>query len=420
MPISPADRSAILEGAAALLAANRKKGHDSAFKRSYSYVCPSRFEYQWQWFWDSCFHAIALTHIDPNAAKQELRNLWSVQDGDGFIPHMIFWGTRLFSSPTGYLQSKPSWRPKMTALIQPPVLAQAALRVADKTQDKDFLREAIDHCKRYYLWLRDHRDPDADGLISVISPYETGMDHLPAYDEALGNRSPSRWGLQIRDRLLDIGNLTLGRGYDLPAIFRRDTFNVEDVMMNCLYAQGLRAIASMCANAGQDAEAAPFTRMAERTEQTILSKCYDSRAEAFWSLAGKKERPLRTLTVASLMPLLLSGLPKDIAARLVERHLLNAREFWLPYLVPTVAKSERAFKAGETFLIWRGPSWINTNWLLVQGLRQHSFHEPARHIAEKSAELVLKSGFREYYNPLTGEGYGAKDFGWSTLVVDML
>jgi glycogen debranching enzyme len=420
MPISPADRSAIHEGAAALLAANRKKGRDSAFKRDYSYVCPSRFEYQWQWFWDSCFHAVALTHVDHAAAKQELRTLWSIQQSDGFIPHMVFWGTRFLSSPTGYLQSKPSWRPKMTALIQPPVLALAALRVADATQDKDFLREAIDHCKRYYLWLRDRRDPDADSLISVISPYETGMDHLPAYDEALGAKSPSRWGLQVRDRLLDIGNLTLGRGYNLPVVFKRDKFNVEDVLMNCLYAQGLRAIAAMCVKAGQEGEAAPFAKMAGRTEQAVLSKCYDPRADAFWSLAGKKEQPLRTLTIASLMPLLLDGLPKDIASRLVERHLLSPSEFWLPYPVPTISKSERAFKADETFLIWRGPSWINTNWLLFQGLRKHGFHEPARHIAERSAELVLKSGFREYYNPLTGQGYGAKDFGWSTLIVDML
>jgi len=33
---------------------------------------------------------------------------------------------------------------------------------------------------------------------------------------------------------------------------------------------------------------------------------------------------------------------------------------------------------------------------------------------------VSRSGFREYYNPLTGTGYGARGFAWSTLIVDML
>lgn len=37
-----------------------------------------------------------------------------------------------------------------------------------------------------------------------------------------------------------------------------------------------------------------------------------------------------------------------------------------------------------------------------------------------SAHLVLKSGYREFYNPLTGKGYGERNFGWSTLLVDML
>jgi hypothetical protein len=33
--------------------------------------------------------------------------------------------------------------------------------------------------------------------------------------------------------------------------------------------------------------------------------------------------------------------------------------------------------------------------------------------------LVEKSGFREYYDPVTGEGHGAREFTWSGLLVDM-
>ena len=60
------------------------------------------------------------------------------------------------------------------------------------------------------------------------------------------------------------------------------------------------------------------------------------------------------------------------------------------------------------------------NWLIARGLRHHGYREQADAIAASSAELVLKSGFREFYNPLTGEGYGARDFGWSTLVLDLI
>jgi hypothetical protein len=33
---------------------------------------------------------------------------------------------------------------------------------------------------------------------------------------------------------------------------------------------------------------------------------------------------------------------------------------------------------------------------------------------------IDREGFREYYNPHTGRGHGARDFGWSTLVVDLV
>jgi hypothetical protein len=35
-------------------------------------------------------------------------------------------------------------------------------------------------------------------------------------------------------------------------------------------------------------------------------------------------------------------------------------------------------------------------------------------------KIIQLSGFREYYNPFTGQGYGAKHFTWSGLVVDMM
>ena len=420
LPLSRTEASAIRDGARELLLGNLKRGKDPVSKREYSYVCPSRRSYPWQWFWDSCFHAVALCHVDLNLAMGELRTLWSVQDQDGFIPHIVHWGSRVIVDFLAYGQSKLSLRPRTSALIQPPVLAQAALHVAERSQDQAFLNEALDRVKRYYLWLQDHRDPDADGLISVISPYETGMDHLPAYDEALGLRNPSRLGLVLRDRLLDLENLLLGRNYNLAAIFRRDRFNVEDVMVNCLYAQGLRAIARMCTMTGDEAGYGSFTRMAERTEQAVLSKCYDDDDGAFWSLASHKETPLRVLTVGSLFPILLESLPQKHLDSLVESRLLNEGEFWLPYPIPSVARSEPSFRPGERLLIWRGPTWINTNWLITQGLQRHGYDEVAQAISRKSAELILKSGFREFYNPITGQGYGAQRFGWSTLVVDML
>ena len=47
------------------------------------------------------------------------------------------------------------------------------------------------------------------------------------------------------------------------------------------------------------------------------------------------------------------------------------------------------------------------------------FDAEANVVRDSIRALIEKSGFREYYNPFTGEGYGARNFTWSGLVVDM-
>ena len=39
---------------------NVRTGFDPYYQQRYTYVMPSIGRYEWQWFWDSCFHAIAL------------------------------------------------------------------------------------------------------------------------------------------------------------------------------------------------------------------------------------------------------------------------------------------------------------------------------------------------------------------------
>ena len=59
-------------------------------------------------------------------------------------------------------------------------------------------------------------------------------------------------------------------------------------------------------------------------------------------------------------------------------------------------------------------------WEIFNGLKKHGYEKEADNLREKTIQLIQKSGFREFFNPFSGEGYGAVDFSWSTLVVDMI
>ena len=186
--------------------------------------------------------------------------------------------------------------------------------------------------------------------------------------------------------------------------------------MNVFYALSLRALARL------DDELGPvYAARAQRTEAALLERCYDERTGLFFDLAGRRERPVRVSTWSSLAPLALTSLPEDVRIRLVEDHLLHPRRYRAPCGIPSVALEEPTFKPGfALWKCWRGPSWVNTAWLLAPALRELGYAQEAQRIVRSLLVAADRHGFREYYNPLSGRGLAARGFGFSTLLIDLL
>ena len=408
------DRATLEDGARRILLGNLREGRADWNGKSYRFVCPALRGYPFQWFWDSCFHSIALIHLDTDLARAELTTLLSAALPSGFIPHLIFWEEEKREEFLSHnLVGRTSQHYSST--MQPPIIAYAVERVYRATGDEAFLSAAIPPLVAYYRWLRSNRDPDGDGLLSTLQPEESGMDCSPKYDEDLHLTELSNQGFIQELRKLYQAYEPL-RGDDLR-ILAADLFSFEDVMVNSIYAFGLRALVRLLE--GRE-EAAEFTRDADKCRDALLSKCWDEEAGGFFDLSGAGERVVKVLTISSLMPLILEDLPRETVRRMVEGPLTSPEHFWLPYPLPSVAASEPRFMPGNPYgFIWRGPTWMNTNWFLSHALRRHGYPELADHIVAKSHEVIESGGFREYYNPYNGEPYGARDFGWSTIVLDM-
>ena len=397
-----------------ILLGNLRRGTAEWNGQEYSFVVPSLTGYPFQWFWDSCFHAIALIHIDLNQAKAELDTLMSAALTNGFIPHIIFWE----SEKRDYFLSRnlvATINPNFSSTIQPPILAYAVERVYHATGDEAFLQRSLPVLVKYYRWLKENRDPDGDGLLAIIQPEEAGTDCSPKYDEILGLTDLSNKGfIEALNKIYSSYELIRS---DETGMLNADVFHVEDVLVNSIYALGLQSLARLLGNSIESLE---FRDDASKTMESLVNKCWDVDTEAFLDLNGLQEIPNRTVTISSLMPIILPDLSPDIVKRLVEKWIISEDHFWLPYPLPSVPASNSKFIPGDPHgFIWRGPSWINTNWFITKGLKLHGYHELADDISAKSLACIQKSGFREYYNPYTGEGLGAKNFGWSTLILDM-
>jgi hypothetical protein len=391
-----------------LLAGNWRAGW-LADGTPYGFTCPAPPRYRHQWYWDSCFHAIVWRHFQPARAREELRTLIRGGRLDGFIPHTIFWHDSAGWRRAPFYATHSMRGNRATAHIQTPLLALAwELVAAASPEDPGFRAEGLDALRLHYDWLERDRDPDGDGLISIIHPDESGLDDSPKYDAVFGWMShymPGYVWLVERSRRLR---------YDSRAIIARYEEHVEDVMVNVFYALSLHALARLTGEVQYEIRAA-------RTEQALLEHCWDDERGLFWDLAGRDHAPQRISTWSSLAPLALPSLPESIARRLIEEHLLDPRRYGAPFAIPSVSMEEPSFRAGwHLFRCWRGPAWINTVWLLAPALRRFGYGAEADRILGSCVKLVERHGFREYYNPLTGDGLAAGRFGWSTLLVDLL
>ncbi|HEV7883771.1 MAG TPA: hypothetical protein VGO81_09380, partial [Solirubrobacteraceae bacterium] len=190
----------------------------------YAYTCPAPPRYRHMWHWDSCFHAIAWRHVDAARARAELRTVLRSGRPDGFLPHTVFW-----HAPAGWRRAPlyatrgffGDWH---TETIGPPLLAFAWEIVAEASVDEPgFRTEALAALGAHMDWLEHHRDPDGDGLLSIVAPDESGLDDSPKYEPVFGRLTHDRPGYWL---LMERGRRA---GWDSRRLIQRHDHNVEDV-----------------------------------------------------------------------------------------------------------------------------------------------------------------------------------------------
>ncbi|HWD69847.1 MAG TPA: hypothetical protein VG293_06600 [Solirubrobacteraceae bacterium] len=359
----------------------------------FGYTSPSPRHYPWQWYWDSCFAAIARRDLDPAKSRRELESLLASATPDGFIGHTIFWDLPLRGARR-LIYNVTESRPTMTASIQPPLLAWAwSLAVGDPALEP--------RIARHLDWFEHHRDLDGDGLIWIVQPDESGLDASPQFDPVW------RWRCHDLPGFLQLVHHNRRLRYDLRAVADSGWPVMCELVTNVLYSLSRTA-------AGRPS-----------LTPALLERCYDERTGLFRPLVRPAIRTHIPVTWTALAPLALPDLPEPIGRRLVEEHLLDPSRFWLPAGVPSVAADETSFRADDRgrfvrHRYWRGPAWINTAWLVWLGLTRLGYESQADELAGRIVTTVERAGLREYFDPFDGAGMGQRHFAWSTLVLELL
>jgi hypothetical protein len=379
----------VRELARGTLASNWTEGEREGMP--FAFTRPSPERYPWQWYWDSCFHAIVWRRFDPERSRRELCTLLAAAREDGFIGHTIFWQSPVRGVRRLYYNVLDD-DDFTTATIQPPMLAWAwRAAVGDPAAEPAIVA--------HHAFVRGERDLEGDGLLWLLAPDESGLDASPQFDPIWRQRAQGLPGF------LELVHRNRRLRFRISAVRDAGGPLVCEVVTNVLHALSELALGR------------------PSLTPALVERLYDERSGVFLPQAWPPCEERIPLTWSALAPLALPDLPEAIGRRLVEEHLLSER-FWTPVAPPSVATDEPSFSLREHALgvrrYWRGPTWVNSGWLLWLGLVRLGYEEHARRLADGIGRAVQRGGLREFYDPWDGHGMGAVDFGWSALALEML
>src|SRR6056297_127639 len=413
------------------------------------FTIPSKGLYPFQWKWDSGFIAIGFAHYDMVKAKTEIKTLLDAQWENGFIPHIVFHtdDDSYFPGPDFHrsdLHPLSSKKYKSTGMTQPPItgfVLQEMYRIAD---DKEimltFIKEQIDKVYKNHQYFYDNRDPQDEGLVYIYHNWESGTDNSPVWDDIWKTMNPPEYTFERKDtthvdaaqrpskreydHYLYIIDIAKEHHYDDAKIAELSPFLVQDPLFNAMLIKSNQALIDLLELIGDnESKIDTLKKWQRKSIESFNSKLFDTDLGAYVHYDLRNEKAIRHISSSSFSPLF-ANIPDQERAKVLVETMMNKFGGDDKYLCASFDPENDRFNPRK---YWRGPVWVNLNWMLYYGLKNYNFNEVAERVKKDSIELIKRDGFFEYFDCRkdTGEadrkGYGGNNFSWSAaLIIDLL
>jgi Mannosylglycerate hydrolase MGH1-like glycoside hydrolase domain len=341
--------------------------------------------------WDTFFAASLAATGNRDLAYADAMEMLREETPAGFVPN--------YARPGGW---------KSFDRSEPPVGAITVLGLYRQFHDLWFLRDTFEPLLRWNRWWAENRtrgnylvwgtdpgnqpvNPDDHSIGTLqAAKFESGLDNSPMYDDAPFDSTAHRM------RLADVGLISL-------------------------YVADCNALAEIARVLGKNAEARELGSRGEKY-RSALRTLWDDKTGIFLNKNLDNGAFSHRLSPTNFYPLLAGAATPEQAARMVKEHLLNPSEFWGDWVLPSIMRSDPAFRDQD---YWRGRVWGPMNYLVYLGLLNYDQPEARKLMAERSLVLFEKEWkqnghVHENYNAITGAGddVGSSDrfYHWGALL----
>jgi hypothetical protein len=332
-------------------------------------------------------------------------------------------------------------------MTQPPMLAEAIVKVGSKmnsVERKSWYQDMYPALVAYHQWLYRERDPHDDGLVLLIHPWESGLDNSPPWINQLHMHSRPWWITFVEKTKLDKLALLFRRdtqhvppgqrlnnidallyysvlqrlkrkNWDIDAILNRSHFAVEDLAFNSILIRANTHLENIARSIGHELPTELKDSIA-KSEQA-LDSLWDGFNSEYFSRNFVTHKLIKESSIATLLPLYSGKISQERAETLVKK-LHDKDMFKSKYPIASVPLRSKSYKE---LGYWQGPTWVNTNWLIIDGLERYGFSQEAEAIKKSTLQLISDHGCYEYFSAIDGRPAGAKNFSWTaSLTLDIV
>jgi hypothetical protein len=325
--------------------------------------------------WDTFFAATMAGIGDKDLAYADALETLREETAQGFVPNYARAG---------------NW--KSADRSEPPVGAITVLGLYRQFHDRWFLDDAFAPLLSWNRWWHQHRS--LEGFIVL------GSD--PQNEPAnLDDNSRGTWQGAVFESGLDNSPMYDGTFYNNHT----HLLEYADVGMTSLYIADCDALAEIADTLGKASEAGELKQRAQ-DYRARLATLWSEQAGIFLNKDLHTGQWNTRLSPTNFYPLLAKTATPDQARTMIDRHLMNPKEFWGEWVIPSIARDDPAFKDQN---YWRGRIWGPMNYLVYLGLENYPDASTRSQFAQKSYDLFLKEWtehghVHENYNAITGSG----------------
>ena len=395
-----------------------------------TYTVPTHGLYPFQWNWDSCLTALGQAHFDEARAWTEIETLFEHQWEDGMVPHIIF-----HKEDDGYFPGPDVWntgRPVPTSgITQPPVAGFAVRRLYERATDKALaerkIRQLLPKIHKWHEWFFRCRDPEATGLAAIIHPWETGRDNSVDWDDAFSrvptdgvlpftrrdtqHANPEHRPTQEQyERYIWLVQTFRNLNWDNSVLHDHSPFRVVDPGFNAILLRSCADLAEIADHLGEDEIAAASRARVAKGAKALEALWSDEMGQYLCYDRALGER-INSPSIGGLLAAF-APIPSERVEGIANKITNLATR--AAYLVPSHDPADPRF---DGLRYWRGPVWLIVNYMIADGLARQGQGDVAAQIVESSLALIKKSGFAEYYDPISGAPCGGLEFTWTAAMV---